>query len=217
MVKWVVFDLSGVIFTEGFKPACRRIATTFTLNEKAVSESLLGEPASRYRLGEEEPAVFWRGFAETFGVQEVELAKKLFFDSYSLRGEAVEFVTRVRTVAKTAFFTFSPPDRAAYHEEKYSFLQYFDAGFYTSDVGAKKSDPVAYERLCGKLGAEPSEVLFIDDKEEYLQAAKAAGLHVVKFDLAWGFENVASALRKLGINVPVKSEDSEDDHEKIPM
>ena len=55
MIKWVVLDLSGLVFNEGLKPACRRLATLFSQKEAEVSDYLLGEQSKRYRLGLQDP------------------------------------------------------------------------------------------------------------------------------------------------------------------
>ena len=217
MIKWVVFDLSGVIFTEGFRAACKRLATLFSLDEAKFHDYLKGEKAKGYRLGEQDPVQFWNGFGEEFGIKDVELAKRIFFNSYTIRVEALEFVDRVRKSANTAFFTFSPKDRADFHEQQYHFLMHFDAPVFTYQLGVTKSEPEAYAKLCAHLNAKPEEVVMIDDTQEYIKAAESAGVHAILFEPYSGFEAIGKALRGLGLEIPPKPEDPDDDHEKIPM
>ena len=218
MIKWVVFDLSGVVFTEGIKQASRRIGALVGKSEKEVYEYFHGIPSTAYRLGTQSPEDFWAEFGRHFGTDKADAAKAIFFDSYSLRQDAVEFAKRVRLSAKTAFFSFSPADRAKYHEDKYGFEKFFDRGVYASEVGLDKTVPGAYSKMCAILGAEPSEVAYIDDSPVYAEAAKSAGLNAILYDLADGFEKTRKDLRALGVEVPSRPHNpDDDDHEKLPM
>ena len=47
----------------------------------------------------------------------------------------------------------------------------------SADFGARKPDPVVYERICERYGYAPSKCLFVDDKPENIEGAEKAGLH----------------------------------------
>lgn len=50
---------------------------------------------------------------------------------------------------------------------------------YSHEVGIAKPDPAAYARTAQRLGVHPHEVLFLDDVEANVEAARAAGWHAV--------------------------------------
>lgn len=50
---------------------------------------------------------------------------------------------------------------------------------YSHEVGLAKPDPAAYELTTRRLGVEPGEVLFLDDVEANVDAARAFGWHAV--------------------------------------
>lgn len=62
------------------------------------------------------------------------------------------------------------------------FLQYFDGGIVSYQVGLKKPDRKIYEILIDKYNINPSSAVFYDDKPENIQAAKEVGLNAVVFD-----------------------------------
>ena len=62
------------------------------------------------------------------------------------------------------------------------FLQYFDGGIVSYQVGLKKPDRKIYEILIDKYNINPSSAVFYDDKPENIQAAKEVGLNAVIFD-----------------------------------
>jgi putative hydrolase of the HAD superfamily len=62
-----------------------------------------------------------------------------------------------------------------------SWLPEFDARTFSCDVGVSKPAPEIYQDCLAKLGARPSDVLFLDDKEPNIRAAEALGMHAVLF------------------------------------
>lgn len=62
------------------------------------------------------------------------------------------------------------------------FLQYFDGGIVSYQVGLKKPDRKIYEVLIDKYNIDPTSAVFYDDKPENIQTAKEVGLNAVVFD-----------------------------------
>lgn len=67
-------------------------------------------------------------------------------------------------------------------DEFREFLQYFDGGIVSYQVGLKKPDRKIYEVLIDKYNIDPTSAVFYDDKPENVQAAKEVGLNAVVFD-----------------------------------
>jgi HAD superfamily hydrolase (TIGR01509 family) len=60
------------------------------------------------------------------------------------------------------------------------------------DYNLSKTDPQAYEFIAKKLGKQPSEILYIDDQENNIEAARLAGLQTLHF------KNNTDLLNELG-------------------
>lgn len=58
---------------------------------------------------------------------------------------------------------------------------YFDLIVTADDAGLSKSDPKLYEGIAKRLGVGPAEILFVDDTEQFIVAAREAGLHAVHY------------------------------------
>ena len=59
---------------------------------------------------------------------------------------------------------------------------YFDCILLSTDIGATKPGEKMYKTICEKLGVNPSECLFVDDKEINLIGAQKCGMHAVQMD-----------------------------------
>jgi len=64
------------------------------------------------------------------------------------------------------------------------------------DDGLKKPDEKAFELILQRLGVKPEESVFIDDKQENLDAAKKLGMKIALFE---NNKQFFSCLREMGI------------------
>lgn len=64
--------------------------------------------------------------------------------------------------------------------EQYGISQYFDAQVISAHVGVVKPGPEMYRTVLGKLGANPEDCVFIDDRICNLEGALTAGIHAVQ-------------------------------------
>ncbi|GAA3665776.1 HAD family phosphatase [Nonomuraea antimicrobica] len=53
--------------------------------------------------------------------------------------------------------------------------------FYSGKMGLVKPDREIYDEMARELGADPSEIVFIDDREENVEGAERAGMTGVHF------------------------------------
>ena len=60
----------------------------------------------------------------------------------------------------------------------------FDHRYFSCRLGAAKPDPQAFRLVLRDLGAQPDEVLFIDDRPENTCTARDLGIHAITFTSA---------------------------------
>ena len=60
--------------------------------------------------------------------------------------------------------------------QKLKWLDQFDVQMYSCEVGVVKPEVPIYLKCCRRLGCEPSEALFLDDKKVNTEGAKKAGM-----------------------------------------
>ena len=66
-------------------------------------------------------------------------------------------------------------------ERPYGFAGMADVLVYSYEVGIEKPDRRIYEIACERLGVHPSEVVFLDDLEANVAAARRLGMRAVLF------------------------------------
>ncbi len=92
--------------------------------------------------------------------------------------------------------------RARYMSEKLGYADIFDMEFYSCRIGYKKPDPAYYTAILEELGLPPGEVLFIDDVEANVDAARRLGIAASVFQPGPGVEPHELMRRILAEHIP---------------
>lgn len=66
-------------------------------------------------------------------------------------------------------------------EQRYDFLSWFDGGIFSGDVQSVKPEPAIYQLLQTRYALHPASILFIDDMQYNVEAAKALGWNATQF------------------------------------
>lgn len=66
-------------------------------------------------------------------------------------------------------------------QKRYGFDDLCDCIIYSHEEGMQKPDPRFYALACTRFGVQPGEVLFLDDTEECVTAARACGIRAILF------------------------------------
>ena len=77
-----------------------------------------------------------------------------------------------------------------------AYRERFDAEFYSYDLGFKKPMEAYFHKVIEASGFEPARILFVDDRVANLEAARAVGLHALRF-VAGEHQNKGMALKSL--------------------
>ena len=91
------------------------------------------------------------------------------------------------------------PDWYLAIDERLELSRYLDWTFVSCLTGVRKPDPQAYRGAAETLGCPPAELLFVDDRESNVAAARAEGLHGVRFT---GAEPLRTDLISRGVLSP---------------
>jgi len=83
-----------------------------------------------------------------------------------------------------------------YRFTRFNLREYFQVAFSSCYTGVRKPDPAAYRRALDILGGPAERVLFIDDRQQNVDGAAAAGMRAIRFS---GAEALRSELAGLGV------------------
>jgi epoxide hydrolase-like predicted phosphatase len=66
-------------------------------------------------------------------------------------------------------------------QEAYGFEDLCDFIIYSHEVGLVKPDPRIFALTCERLNLAPFEVIFVDDLDPHIAAARGLGIHAIQF------------------------------------
>ena len=66
-------------------------------------------------------------------------------------------------------------------EREFQWIANFDVLVWSYQLGIAKPDPAIYRHTLLQLGTSPEETLFLDDKVANIEAARALGIHAIRF------------------------------------
>ena len=79
------------------------------------------------------------------------------------------------------FLSNMPVDYARVLEREFEFLNWFDGGIFSGDIGAIKPEEAIYRALQDRHQLVPAQTVFFDDLLGNVQAARALGWHALQF------------------------------------
>jgi putative hydrolase of the HAD superfamily len=88
-----------------------------------------------------------------------------------------------RTGARLALLS-NAPEPLARAIDRHPWSRHFDHRYYSCRLGVAKPAPAAFRLVLSDLGAEPGEVLFIDDRAENTRTARDLGMRTITFTSA---------------------------------
>jgi putative hydrolase of the HAD superfamily len=130
--------------------------------------------------------------AEVLGL-DYEAYRQKVRDGEAKDSRVLSLIKELRGSYKTAMLsniTISGMERRFSEAER---AEYFDQIVVSAAIGHVKPDPEAYEITAEKLGVEPDECVFIDDKQSFCEAAEAVGMRSVWYR---DFEQAKADLEK---------------------
>jgi len=210
MIKAVIFDFGGVLCFHPDDERWRRAAGAAGL---PVSDfmSAFWAHRIRYDAGLCEPAEYWRGvigavFHEP-KLPELVRSEIELWNQYDQR--VFDWIGQVRSAGfRTAILSNLPRVLGEELRSTPGFLDHFDHVTFSYELRKVKPQPEIYVDAIQGLGIEPEQALFLDDRAENVEGARAAGLQAVLYT-TWenfsGWENFSAAA--YGLPVPGFSED----------
>lgn len=182
----ILFDVGGVLLTNGWDRRERAAAVEhFHLDAKELESHHLSAFGAweRDEIGHDaylDQAVFYkpRPFSRN------EFFAFILSQSKVLPDGALGILGEVTASDKYLVGALNNEARATneFRFSKFGLRDSFDFAFSSCYVGLRKPEPAIYQRALDILGKPPQRVLFIDDRQENVDGAIAAGMQAIRFE-----------------------------------
>ncbi|MGH9725473.1 MAG: HAD family hydrolase [Candidatus Acidiferrales bacterium] len=180
-LRAVIFDFGEVLCLPPDPEIMGRLARAFHLSPERFLERY--HPSRRpYDRGDITPHEYWKNFAAGAGVSiEDALIDTLQDWDHQMWSridpQMIDWQARLHGAGyRTAILSNMQRDMSEYVRGNFEWVRRFDCLIFSGEVRLAKPEPKIYEHTIRCLGVKHSEALFVDDREENLQAASALGI-----------------------------------------
>jgi len=202
-IRAVILDYGEVLCHLPTAENIEFLARTFRIDPQSFLPIYLKTRAP-YDRGDVLPGAYWEKFAAQAGVtiddRTVEQLRQVDVDMWSRPNEPmIRWLQELHAAGfKTAILSNMPTDMADHVRKKFAWIAHFDHQIFSAEVRSVKPEPAIYRHAIATLGVKPSEALFIDDREENLEQARAIGVRTIRFQ---SVEQLSNDLRALGFPI----------------
>lgn len=199
MIKNIIFDVGNVLVEYNPDGLMRRLGfdeETLQAVNQAVFQNELWNESDRGVLSPEE---LLEAFIANNPAYEKEIRQVIdaVGDTISLMPYTVEWVKELK---ERGYHLYILSNYAEYTYEKTShkmeFLPYMDGVVFSYRCKLIKPEKEIYEYICETYGLKPEESVFLDDREDNVQAARNMGMNGIVFEnYAQGSETLEQLLK----------------------
>lgn len=183
MISTIIFDLGGVLFTNGTKKLIDFVATEYSIDKEKVKAVMDGEIGRKYREAKVDRHTFWEHFLKELHIQaDPDFLEEQWVMGFELIEDTRDIVHDLSEKYVIYFLSDNVRTRVERMHERYGFLDWFEGGIFSHEAGMKKPHPQLYKMILEKAGVLAGEAIFIDDKPECLEPAIELGMTGILFE-----------------------------------
>ena len=177
MQNVILFDLGGVIInwnddwlfdeiTSQLKQPFEKIKSKYNANLCNLFESKINERE------------FWDLVLGSDNIIDDKIISKTFLKRSSINYDFLNFAKSLKNNKQSiGILSNLTPETSTFIDK--NLLKDFDYFFYSNSIKLSKPNPEIYQHVCDKIPSK--NILFIDDKQENLDAAKLFGIETILF------------------------------------
>lgn len=185
MIRNVVFDIGKVLIRFDWEHYMETLFTDETTREK-VTEAMWHNPdwneLDRGVLSYSEVEALFIAKAPGYA-DEIRLALKRLGEAPDRQPYAIRWIDSLREMGFSVYYLSNYFEYLMQEAPQVlDFVPHTNGGIFSCHEKITKPDPEIYRRLFRKYDLIPEECLFIDDLQKNIDAAKALGMHGIRFD-----------------------------------
>jgi 2-haloacid dehalogenase len=199
MVKTVVFDLGKVLVDFDYSIAVRKITARGTKDLAEITHFLMRSPVlPEYEIGQLTNQQFYEAIRAATGFRgDFEEFASSFADIFAPIEPMIHLHADLRARGVPTYILSNTNDLAVGHiRRNFPFFNQFDGYILSYEKRAMKPEPKIYEALEHESGRRGSEILYLDDRPENIEAAAARGWNVILHESP---EKSSAALHATGV------------------
>jgi FMN phosphatase YigB (HAD superfamily) len=183
-IEAIIFDIGRVIIDLDPSRAIATIGAASTLAPDKLWRAVQEDPLwMGWQEGRVTPRQWYKNLIARFHTP-------ISFDEFRKAWNSVlvpklllpeQFFKQLSKKCRLVLLSNTDPIHVACMESKFKFMRYFPKRIYSCEVGASKPSMKIFRAAIKAAGAPVERLLYIDDIQEYVLAARAIGLNAIQF------------------------------------
>ncbi|MBN2146401.1 MAG: HAD family phosphatase [Anaerolineales bacterium] len=183
-IRAVILDFGSVLVHMVDETPRRELAERLNIPLERLYQLVFdSQTAVRAMVGEISIDQHWEAVRHSLGVQPAEWPAfiRQFWAADWINEPLIAYVRTLRPQYKIGLLSNAWNDLRHELEARFAIADLFDAMIISAEVGLAKPDPRIYRLAVERLGVQPGEAIFIDDRLENVLAARQEGLYAIHY------------------------------------
>lgn len=181
MIKAILFDLHGVLFTNSTKTFIEKLAARTGLPKEKIISVFDEGIGVDYREGRVSRDEFWHHVGQSLKIENVDRLEKEWMNEYRLIEGTRDLIFKLMKKYRIFYLSDNFQAKIDWLHSRHQFLDWFEGGLSSHEVGVRKPDLKMYEKAIEQINLKPEEILFVDDKDINLPPAQKLGMQTILF------------------------------------
>jgi len=182
-IKGIYLDYSGVVSISRVGHPHDVYAQQLGITSQALEEFFEGDLNRQVDLGEITQVQFFDRMIQELGLtpESIEIFKEAFREGFELNQALLDFVQTFSPNIKIGLLSNYSDRLRRVIEEELNIVHIFDVTIISCEVKLLKPDKAIYQLALERMGIQPNEMVFVDDRIENIESATEMGIHSIQF------------------------------------
>ncbi|GAB4396130.1 MAG: hypothetical protein OHK0052_16980 [Anaerolineales bacterium] len=184
-ITHLFWDIGGVLLRTEDPTPRQQLAQRFGMSARELEMLVFNSPTGKQaQAGKIALHDHWQITLQQLGLplSEQPAFEQAFFAGDRLDTNLLNFIAGLRPRCKTGIISNAFISTRPLIDGEWGFNAIFDNITLSAEIGIMKPAPEIYHHALHSLNAQPQNSLFIDDFEHNVQAARALGMHAIRFE-----------------------------------
>ena len=199
MIKVLMLDYAGVVGTWDEDLFLENLSKTYSLSKKEVNKTLYDEDLfQEYETGQ----IDYKSFSDAFSKRSKKKVDpkeylKAIKNVHRDKPEVISFIKTLKNKIKLVLVPQNGDGEWIVNKRDLRSVKIFDKIYVTYKFKVGKIDSIFFKQCIKDLKVKPEEILYFDDKQKYIDAAKKVGIGAFLFTNLNDFkENLENEIHK---------------------
>lgn len=177
-IKLVIFDIGKVILDFDHMTTCNKLAKYSKKDARYIYDFIFNsEMLDEYERGKINSMEMFSAISGELGLDiSFEKFKEIWSNIFTIKEGIEQLIHRVKTLAKIAVLSNTDEMHFEDIRDKVEIIKDFDWLFLSHEAGYRKPEKEIFEYAINKTGISPENIIFIDDIQEFVEAASKLGI-----------------------------------------